>query len=224
MDVSVMLANKLENAAIRIKKNIRKKALDRFLSEYSLIDGKAKKKEDIRYNPYEGTNLLLVEELIHSGEITINDKILDIGCGAGLVLLYLASKGFNRLQGIEMDEDLFNLCKCNVKNYFAKSKKASQIIDIIHGNAVEIDVDDDVTCFYLFNTFYDEATYLSWLNKVKQSLDRRRRPIKIIILFPTVASMGAMRACSWLTERCRVICKSQVCYRCVHYLIYESVI
>lgn len=218
----ISIANMLEKAGRKIKKHIRKKNLKQFLLTYSLQDGKMQKKSDIRYNPYEGTNLLIIDQLVVSGEIEREDSILDIGCGAGIFLIYLASKGFKNLYGVEIDRNLYELCLKNIRNFEDRYAGGKPQIRVVHDNGVEYDIDDSINCFYLFNTFYDKETYMAWLNNVKRSLDRRFRKIKIIILYPTVASMGAMRACDWLIEKGRIICQAQTCYQCVNCLIYES--
>lgn len=221
--VLLKLAVTAENISIYLKRYLRRKYVNKFLVKYNLQDGKATKKSNIHYNPYEGTNVMLIEQLIQSGEIQRTDKILDIGCGAGIFLLYLADRGFQNLQGIEIDKGLLDVCRKNIIQYQNKSSISGQNIDVFQGDALAMDIDEDVNCFYLFNSFYDECTYLKWLEQVKASLHKKNRPIKIIVLFPTVASMGALKQCSWLREKTRVLCKAQLCHRCVYFLIYESV-
>lgn len=220
-NISISVAIWLEKIALRIKKKAAGSALDKFLEKYSLTDGKMKPKTDIRFNPYEGTNLILIDELIKSGEIKKNDEIWDIGCGAGIFLIYLASKGFQNLHGVEIDPILADLCRQNISNFEARSNRRF-LVDVVNGNALELSIDDDSNCFYLFNTFYDKDTYLEWLQQIRESLSRKQRLIKIIILYPTVASMGAMRECKWLHEKGRVLSKSQICYQCMNFIIYES--
>ena len=119
----------------------------------------------------------------------------------GFFLLYLADRGFQNLQGIEIDKGLLDVCRKNIIRYQNKTSILGQRIDVFHGDALAMDIDEDVACFYLFNSFYDECTYLKWLEQVKASLHKKNRSIKIIVLFPTVASMGALRQCSWLREK-----------------------
>lgn len=212
-----------EDWALSVKKRARRKALEKFLLKYNLRDGFFKKKIDRRYNPYEGTNLLLIDELIRSGELNPEEKIMDVGCGAGIFMIYLASHGFKKLCGIEMDDELFSLCKENIDKFQSASSNFCSIT-VKHGNALELPIDDDAMCFYLFNPFFDEQTYRNWLKNVEDSLKRHRRQIKIILLYPTLASMAAVNSCGWLKKKRRIICRAQVCYICVKFLIYESVI
>ena len=209
----------MERKARKIKLSYARKRLAVFLEKYSLHDGIQKPKIDIRFNPYEGTSLPLIDELIQSREITPEDTIIDIGCGAGIFILYISAKGFGNVRGVEFDDELYSLCRKNISSFSGHNRF---IPEVIHVNALDYDMPDDVNIFYLFNTFYDKDTYAKWLQKVSQSLERRIRPVKIIILFPTVASMGAMRACSWLHEKGRVLCKSVNCYPCMNFIIYEN--
>lgn len=206
-----------------VKKRARRKALEKFLLKYNLRDGFFKKKIDRRYNSYEGTNLLLIDELIRSGELNPEEKIMDVGCGAGIFMIYLASRGFKKLCGVEMDTELFSLCKENIDKFQSASSNFCSMT-VKHSNALELPIDDDAMCFYLFNPFFDEQTYRDWLKNLEESLMRHRRQIKIILLYPTLAAMEAVNSCGWLKKKRRIICRAQVCYICVKFLIYESVI
>lgn len=222
MVMYINIAIWLEKTSLLMKRKVSKSVLNKFLKQYLLTDGRMQNKTDIRFNPYEGTNPLLIDELIKSGELKKSDKLLDVGCGAGIFLIYLASKGFQNLQGVEIDPGLSKLCNQNIRNFKAKSGY-DFVLNVVCKNALDSPIDNDVVYFYMFNTFYDKDTYINWLKQVEISLCKNPRAIKIIILYPTVASMGAMRECGWLYEKRRVLCKSQVCYRCVNFIIYESV-
>ena len=216
--IQIHIADLLDKKSIKIKKSLTKRNLQKFIQKYELTEIKKDKKVDLRFNPYECTNLYMIDALIESKEINTTDYILDIGSGTGIALIYLASKGFTNLFGIEHNKKLFDIAQNNL----LKIPKNMRHISFFNEDALEFCIDDQITCFYLFNTFYDKNTYLDWLNRVKESLERNKRKIKIIILFPTVASMGAMRDQTWLIEKGRILCSKQVCYRCVNYVIYEG--
>lgn len=216
------LANILEIISCKIKRQVNTRICNNFLKKYCLCDGVTKAKRDVRFNSYETTSIPLIERLVCSGIITYDDTIMDVGCGAGIFLIYLHSRGFTNLIGMEFDRELYNLCKKNIDMYYKKINYMEKDINIIQGNALNLSIPDEVTIFYLFNPFFDEKTYLDWLCKVKESIDRNKRKIKIVFLFPTISSMGAARKCNWLIEKKRIICKSVVCYQCSNYLVYES--
>lgn len=220
MKFIIIIAVFLEKVSILIKKTVSRKAYKDFLNKYGLQDSIQKPKKDIRFNSYEGTNMYLIEALIKSGEISKKDKVLDIGCGAGIFLLYLADNEFKYLEGYEIDDELYKICLKNCK--IVTDQKKNINISICHGDATVMDINKSVTIIYLFNPFYDKTTYSLWLKKVRESVLHTPRKLKIIILFPTVASMGAIRECEWLYEKGRVFSDAQVCSRCVNFLIYET--
>jgi len=215
-------ANSLDGISCNIKRKINIKIYNDFLNKYGLNEGIKKPKLNLKFNTYEGTSILMVDQLIRSNILSYDDTIMDVGCGAGILLVYLHSCGFTNLIGVELDADLFNLCGKNIDIYYKKANIKKRNINIIQGNALDLPIPDEVTVFYLFNPFFDEETYFEWLCKVKESIDRNKRKIKIVFLFPTISSIGATRKCEWLTKKKRIICKSVVCYQCSNYMVYES--
>ena len=209
----------LENQSKKIKKHIRRKAYKKFQKKYNIEDSPKTKKTIREYNPYERTDLLLIEELIKSNYILRDDNIVDIGCGTGIFICYLATKGFKHLLGIEINESLIGIAESNIKKI--KDSFACDLA-VYHCDALRFNIPDDANCFYLFNTFYSKETYLLWLDMLKESMIRRNRTVRIIILFPTISSMSAISACEWITEIDRVISKSQACWRCVNFMVYEA--
>lgn len=217
----ITYANLLGRHARKIKKKIKLKKQKEFLDKYNFIEEMQTEKKDIRFNSYEGTDFVLLDTLIESGRIKTEDVIMDVGCGTGIFLLYLASHGFNHLKGVELDRNLYTICDSNIKKYKYHEGGIGNI-KIVNENALETKFDNDITCFYLFNPFYDQDTYTNWLHNVERSLLEKPRHIKIIILYPTVASMGAMRKTAWLRETGRVMTKAVKCYNCMHFIVYEG--
>ena len=129
--------------------------------------------------------------------------------------------GFDNLIGLEYDKELYDICVNNITKYKTKCNYDTHIA-VYNENALDFNYDKEYTCFYLFNTFYDQNTYLKWIEKIEQSVRKKPRKIKIILLYPTVASMGAMRTKKWIKEKKRVLCKAQYCYNCMHFIVYEG--
>lgn len=211
----------MERKSRKIKKDIQRKRKYEFVNKFGLTELNRSEKKDLRFNSYEGTNLFLIDSLIKEEIIAKEDKIVDIGCGTGIFILYLSYLGFNDLVGIEYDRALYDICINNIAKYKIKSKQ-KLCISVYNENAIDFNYDRDCTCFYLFNTFYDQNTYIRWIEKIEESIKSNPRKIKIIILYPTVASMGAMRTRKWLKETKRVFCKAQYCYNCMHFIVYEG--
>ena len=88
--------------------------------------------------------------------------------------------------GVEIDEKCYEVSIDNLKRF---PKKTNQNISFECFDVLKRDLNDDINVFYLFNTFYDKDTYLSFFNLIKESLKRKPRKIKVIILFPTISSI-----------------------------------
>ena len=219
MYILIKLANLFECQSKALRRKVRNRKSNKFIKKYNLLEVEKTKKTNIKFNPYERTDFCLIDSLIESKNINKNDYILDIGCGAGLFLCYLASKGFKNLTGIEINEDLYKVALQNKTNINNQTKIDINLKNI---NALEFKDVDQFNVFYLFNTFYDKDTYVDWLKIIERSLNKVKRKIKIIILFPTVSSMGAISEFKWLKQKERVIYKSQPCWRCVNFIIYEG--
>ena len=213
-------AKYLETLSERIRGKVYWKQTYKFFSKYNLVDGDTTFYDDSRYNPYDMTFVSMIDKLIESGEILKDDRIMDIGCGAGIFLIYLASKGFENLYGVELDKSLVELANSNILNYHSRQGLGN--VEISCNNALEWEVNDDINIFYLANPFRDKEVYTEWLDKVYKSLLRRKRDIKIILYFPTVASKAALQECEWLAKKCEITDKNQVCWRCVKFSVYEN--
>ena len=215
----LFFANFLEKQSKVIKRFIRQSKYKKVLKKYCFVDSPKTKKIVIRYNPYERTDFLLIDKLIQSNIINVNDKILDIGCGTGLFLSYLSTKGFKNLSGIEFDKELFDKAVFN-SNILQKNNFHS--LNLYNVDALTFTNIDDYDCFYFFNTFFDKDTYLEWFSFLKDSLHRNNRLVKLIFLFPTISVLHAVSYCDWIKEKDRVISKSQSCWRCMNFAVYEA--
>lgn len=213
-------AKYLETWSEKIRGKVYWKQTYRFFTKYHLKNAKTTFHEDKRYNPYDMTFVSMIDKLIDSGEIGKDNRIMDIGCGAGTFLIYLASKGFHNLYGIELDQSLVTLAETNIQNYHLHEGMGD--ITVSCDNAVETEVNDDVNVFYLANPFRDKELYVEWLNKLHESLLRRKRDVKVILYFPTVASRTALQECDWLEKKCEIADKNQVCWRCVKFAVYGN--
>ena len=209
----------LEKLIERYKRKYVLKSQSKFLRKYHLADAEMHAKTKQQYNPYQPTGTFLIDALIKKNYIKKEDYVLDVGSGTGLFLLYLASQGFKHLNGIEIDNAYYDI---SIQNLAKIPLNADQHVDIACGDVFDTAINDEINVFYLFNTFYDKETYLSFLSAVKESLIRNPREIKIIILFPTISSMSALKETEWLHQIGRVMHRAQACYRCNYFLIYSN--
>ena len=209
----------LEKIVYKYKRKYALKINEKFLKKYQLEDMGMKKKIRLQYNPYQPTGVFLIDSLIEKEYIKEEDYVLDVGSGTGVFLLYLATKGFKNLNGIEIDEEYYKVALNNQKKVHIDNY---QTINFECADFFECELDKRINVFYLFNTFYDKETYLRFLEKVKISLDENPRKIKIIILFPTISSISALQETKWLYQLGRVFNQYQVCSKCNYFLIYTN--
>ena len=84
----------------------------------------------------------LVKKYLSASGLKVNDNILDVGHGSGMVLYVAAKMGFRNLSGIEYSEATYKVSKNNVGMH-AKLK---------HGNAIDLDLAPYDGIFF-FNPF-----------------------------------------------------------------------
>lgn len=115
------------------------------------------------------------------------DILLDIGCGNGYMLLLLNKiMKFKKLYGVEIDDNVFKVCKENIK-----LSKCTNIY-ISHQNAINFNIPEDVTVIYLFNPFdklnifssnkNEIRYYKKVIKNIKKSYNTNSRKIKIIFI------------------------------------------
>ena len=222
MNFTFTLACFLEEWAIRLKESAIEKEQQRFLKKYGLTDRPQQPRRVTKYNYYGGVNVLLLDKLLESGLLQKDDHILDVGSGTGMFLFYLASKGFLHLTGQDLDPELCGHAWKNKNAFLTHMPDYSGHLEILCENAITAPFHDDCNVFYLFNSFFDQETYEEWLAAVRESLKRQPRRIRILLLYPTPASLGAFRKCSWLKESTVISDPRQVCSLCVRFQVFEA--
>ena len=148
--------------------------------------------------------------------------ILDVGCGTGIFLFYLASKGFSYLEGQELDADIFAVAKKNAGTFRTKVPDYAGHLEIRNENAVTAGVPDDIRICYLFNSFYDQNTYTEWLEALHESVRRTPRKVKVLLLYPTPSSLSAFRQCGWLRETRSIESRTENLPQFVRFQVFEN--
>ena len=215
-------ADFLDGWAWNIRERGNGKANRKFLEKYGLTDLPQQPKKVTRYNFYGGVNVLMLDVLLESGEIRPSDHILDVGCGTGVFLFYLASRGYEYLIGQEMDSELCALAGKNRAAFLENSPDYAGHLEIRNENAVTAGVPDDIRIFYIFNSFYDQNTYIEWIQALRGSLRRHPRKVKILLLYPTPSSLSAFRSCTWLRETKSITSITENLSMMVRFQIFEN--
>lgn len=136
------------------------------------------KEQKEHYYWYEGTKVRPLKKLFKHLKIPKDKTFVDIGSGKGRVLLIAAEYGFQKIIGIELSPNLYQISKKNV-NTFLQKRSITAEIDILNIDALDYNYTDNEAIFFLYNPF-DEHILKQIVLNIKSSLNRNKRDIKII--------------------------------------------
>jgi SAM-dependent methyltransferase len=103
---------------------------------------------------YQGASYFILDQLFEQlYKAYSNYKVIDIGCGKGRALFVAEHKGFNQLQGIDVDTTLVNLAIENSSTYKFKRDESSFIF--LEQDALKLSILNEACIYYLFNPFSD---------------------------------------------------------------------
>lgn len=122
------------------------------------------------YQPTERRHLEAMCEYLRLGE---RDVFVDLGCGKGRVVYFVALQNVKKVVGVELRRTLAEFAR----------RKASEIttlapVDIVHGDAARF-FSPDGTVFYLFNPF-GPGTVREVIGNIRKSYIACPRPIRIV--------------------------------------------
>jgi len=124
--------------------------------------------------------------LFHRYPLGPNDVLVDIGSGAGRVVLFGATRyACRKVIGVEQDERFDSVARLNVR---AARFRARSPIELVHTDALEFNVPDDATVVFFFNPFEGEALDLL-VAKLAASIDRRPRRLLFLYANPRSAEV-----------------------------------
>lgn len=146
--------------------------------DFTMRDKSLMSKSKGLYHGYSKTN----EKHLHEIFKTIsckNKRLLDIGCGKGVVLKEATKFPFEKIAGIEIQKDLVEIARKNFKIMGLEHK-----IECIIANAIEFDKYSDYNVFFLFNPFSVEILS-KVLDKIIESRTTENHIVTIIYHNPT---------------------------------------
>lgn len=160
----------------------------RTIGTYNLSD--AIEKNDRRYATwYEPVNYYSAGWLFDQLQpADIQTQLLDVGCGKGRVLAVAAAYGFRRLCGIDFSPKLIKSAM-RVKTML-EGRYPGISTEVLCMNVRDYDVPDTVGVIFLFNPF-DAAMMELFIARVKTSLRRSPRPLKVLYANPQCRQLWA---------------------------------
>lgn len=102
------------------------------------------------YHGYSKTVERHIREIFDSLEFTGKERLLDIGCGKGVVLRTASGYPFEKVTGIEIDERLIAIAINNFRVLKMESR-----VQCIHADAAKFEDYGSYDVFFLFNPFSD---------------------------------------------------------------------
>ncbi|WP_019413741.1 class I SAM-dependent methyltransferase [Paenisporosarcina sp. TG20] len=135
------------------------------------------------YNRYEATPYVALDELFNNYELNRKDQVVDLGCGKGRLSFYIHRRYLASVTGVEMSGKLYQDALENMESYDPQGNKRG-LLYFERCLAQEYKVDSMDNVFYFFNPFSVQI-FMSVVENILQSVDQHKRPIDLILYYPT---------------------------------------
>lgn len=140
--------------------------------------------ESHHYNRYEATSYFALETLFKEYTLSSNDCIVDFGCGKGRLSFYINYYYNCKITGIEMNNNYFDICINNKKNYLKNYNKEKNKIEFLNIFAEKYKISSTDNKFYFFNPFSVQL-FMKVINNILISLEKSPRDIDLILYYPS---------------------------------------
>jgi SAM-dependent methyltransferase len=131
------------------------------------------------YMPY---GWLSLRRILPPRDVSPNDAFLDVGSGMGRVVLLAATMyPFRRVLGIELSTHLHEIAVTNLAAN--KERLRCQDVELQNADALDVELPDDVTVVFLYNTFTGPA-FQAFIDRLLESVNRNPRPVRLIYANP----------------------------------------
>jgi len=148
-----------------------------FVESSHELDFDSEVKKDAKY--YSPTNYYLLRKVFaHLKDDIGAGTFVDIGCGAGRILIFASDCGFRRVVGVDASRRLCDTATRTLDRYYAK-KGTRPDWRIVHADARHFPIENDYTVFFLFNPF-GEAPMAQVADNIERSFRAARRPMAIV--------------------------------------------
>ena len=115
-------------------------------------------------------------------KVPLDGAFVDVGCGKGRILLLAARHGFRHIVGLEFAKELCVVARDNVTRYQKKTGVPCDI-RVIEGDAVNYDIQDNDTVFFLNNPF-GEVLVERFTENIVRSLAAKSRQVYVVYNSP----------------------------------------
>ncbi|WP_214365527.1 class I SAM-dependent methyltransferase [Pseudonocardia sp. H11422] len=142
-------------------------------------------------NYYAPSRWLTLRRILPQNEVDDRDVFIDFGSGMGRVVLQAATYPFERVIGVELSKELYDIAQANVAS--ARRHVVCNEIELVHADATDFAIPDDVSVAFFYNPF-GGSSFQTVIARLIESYDRRPRHLRIIYRNPV--EEGALLATS----------------------------
>ena len=140
--------------------------------------------KSVHYHRYEPTSYLALEALTKHYEFTMEDHIVDFGCGKGRLNFFINHFFNSSVTGIEMNNFFYKEALENKRNYFLKNKNKKDNINFLNCFAEKYNINPSDNKFYFFNPFSIEI-FSKVIKNILASSAAYERIVDIILYYPS---------------------------------------
>jgi len=131
--------------------------------------------------PYDGSQWFPIRKALKHLSPGSTDVFIDCGSGKGKVLLIAGRLPFRRVVGVEIDANLSECARRNIKQ--ARPRLRAQQVDCINASALDWPIPDETSIVFMYNPFIGQ-TFQSLIGRIIESYDRAPRTLHIVYSFP----------------------------------------
>lgn len=140
--------------------------------------------ESLHYNRYEPTSYSALEILSKQYKFTVEDSIVDFGCGKGRLNFYINYFFDSTVTGIEMNNFFYKEAIDNKRDYLKKHKKKKDKVNFLNCFAQEYSINPSDNKFYFFNPFSIQI-FMKVIANILISVEERERTVDVILYYPS---------------------------------------
>jgi SAM-dependent methyltransferase len=134
--------------------------------------------ECIKRDTYSTTFYGRLEKMVKYLKLKERDVFVDLGCGEGRVVFFVALQKLEKVIGVEISKEIIDIARKNLKNL----RLCNSPIEFVYSDATKYDLQEG-TVFFMFNPF-DAITLEKVLNNLRNSVTENPREIHIVYYVP----------------------------------------